>query len=435
MLVISPCKAYPVVYNASQNEDVSIQDSLAFSARIPAGGNSWVINNLESNETVISDNGIHHWTNTEDVIRTYFYAKNTGFLNLGLVFKVPTETSTLKISVEGESREIKLSNTEYKEIPIGRFKISAKGYHFIEIQGVEKSTIYIGDITDVLIGGKAAENAVFIAEKEHYYFSRRGPSDHLTYALPENMDIRYFYNEVTVPEGEDKLGSYFMADGFNNGYFGMQVNSPTERRVLFSVWSPYTTDNPGDIPEDKRIVLLSKGEGVYTGEFGNEGSGGQSFLVYDWKPGTTYRFLLKGEPAENNHTDYTAYFYAPEVGQWQLIASFRRPETSAYLTGLYSFLENFDPNTGFMGRKAHYGNQWIYDTEEQWHELTEAHFSVDATGDAGRRLDYKGGTTQDNLFMLQNCGFFTGNTAENTVFTRTANGLAPSIDFSTLERP
>lgn len=57
-------------------------------------------------------------------------------------------------------------------------------------------------------------------------------------------EIDYFYSELRVPKGLDTEGSYFMANGFNVGYFGMQVNSPTERRFLFSVWSPYSTDNP-----------------------------------------------------------------------------------------------------------------------------------------------------------------------------------------------
>ena len=30
-----------------------------------------------------------------------------------------------------------------------------------------------------------------------------------------------------------------MANGFGEGYFGIQVNGPNERRVLFSVWSPF----------------------------------------------------------------------------------------------------------------------------------------------------------------------------------------------------
>jgi hypothetical protein len=94
--------------------------------------------------------------------------------------------------------------------------------------------------------------------------------------LPTNEDISYFYNEVTIPKGEDKIGSYFMANGFGEGYFGMQVNSENERRILFSVWSPFKTDNPKEIPDDHKITLNKVGQQVKTGEFGNEGSGGQS---------------------------------------------------------------------------------------------------------------------------------------------------------------
>ena len=150
-----------------------------------------------------------------------------------------------------------------------------------------------------------------------------------------------------------------MANGFTDGYFGIQVNSPDERRVLFSVWSPYNTDNPKEIPADYRITLLKKGDEVHTGEFGNEGSGGQSYLKFMWKAGTTYRFLLKGKPSQNNSTDYTAWFYAPEAGRWKLIASFRRPKGSRYLGSLYSFLENFLPESGGITREGFFGNQWV----------------------------------------------------------------------------
>lgn len=55
------------------------------------------------------------------------------------------------------------------------------------------------------------------------------------YSIPQNSNIEWYDNEVKVPKGEDVLGSYFMANGFGEGYFGFQVNSPTERRILFSV--------------------------------------------------------------------------------------------------------------------------------------------------------------------------------------------------------
>ncbi len=100
-----------------------------------------------------------------------------------------------------------------------------------------------------------------------------------------------------------------------------------------------------------------------TGEFGNEGSGGQSYRVYNWKAGHKYRFLLGAKPSDNNSTDYTAYFFAPEIGKWELIASFRRPKTTTYVTHPYSFLENFMTEMGQFTRKATYRNQWLRNTD------------------------------------------------------------------------
>jgi hypothetical protein len=104
-------------------------------------------------------------------------------------------------------------------------------------------------------------------------------------------NVEWFYNEVTVPVGNDVLGSYFMADGFTGGYFGMQVNSETERHILFSVWSPFVTDNPKKIPDSLKIKLLKKGEVVHAGEFGSEGAGGQSYMNFPWGSRQNLRFF------------------------------------------------------------------------------------------------------------------------------------------------
>ena len=60
-----------------------------------------------------------------------------------------------------------------------------------------------------------------------------------------------------------------MANGFGQGYFGIQVNSLTERRVLFSVWSGYSTNDPSTIPPEWVVTLNKSGPGVTTGSFGN----------------------------------------------------------------------------------------------------------------------------------------------------------------------
>src|SRR5699024_6525276 len=120
---------------------------------------------------------------------------------------------------------------------------------------------------------------------------------------------------------------------------------------------------------------------------------------YMWKAGSTYRFLLHGVPDGPNHTIYTAYFYAPEKGKWQLIASFRRPKTHTYLQGLHSFLENFNPRQGNKERRALYGNQWIYASDGQWIELNKARFTTDNTGNKGYRMDYGGGVKNGQFYM------------------------------------
>jgi hypothetical protein len=416
-------------------EDETKTPKINLTTTVPIGGNSWVINDLAKNDQLISKEGIHNWIDVKDVIRTYIYVNTIGKLGLGVSMKVPSGTSKIKVTVAGQSKDIDVSNTEYKEIYLGDFELTSKGYHYIEIQGISKTRTFIGDINTIKIGGDAANKVEFIKKEENFYFGRRGPSVHLSYEKPIGKNIKWFYNEITVPEGDDVIGSYYMANGFTYGYFGIQVNSESERRVLFSVWSAFDTQNPAEIPKDYTVEVLGKGSGVTVGEFGGEGSGGQSYLVYNWKPATTYKFLLKGESNLANSIDYTAYFYAPELDEWKLIASFRRPKSvEQHVNNIYSFLENFDTKTGYVERKVNFTNQWAYDTTGAWTELTKAKYTADATARERVRFDYDGGIL-GNTFFLRNCGFFSNNTNFDVFFSRTANGVAPTINFEKLEVP
>ncbi|MCK5370663.1 MAG: DUF3472 domain-containing protein, partial [Cyclobacteriaceae bacterium] len=329
-------------------------------------------------------------------------------------------------------KDLSLTNTELKDIFIGEFTINTAGYHFIDIEGLQKDDAVFADIKDVLLGNDANSNFVNYV-KDDFHFGRRGPSTHLIFDNPPGVDdIEWFYNEIEIADGNDVIGSYYMANGCRQGYFGIQVNSPTERRILFSIWSPYRTDDPSKIPADQRITMLKKGENVNTGKFGNEGSGGQSYKVYNWKTNTRYRFLLGARPTGNNSTIYSAYFYDPEVGSWDLIAKFERPKTDTHLQGLYSFLENFVPNTGAIERRGGYYNQWVRDANGKWHEITEARFSADATAKKDARLDYSGGVNKHG-FYLKNCGFTNDKVEIGVNLVREKSKAAPSIDFSSLE--
>ncbi len=276
-------------------------------------------------------------------------------------------------------------------------------------------------------------NYVHDDEGKMFYWGRRGPSTHLGWGAPPDIDVQWLYSEITVPVGRDVEGSYFMANGFSGGYFGMQVNGPHRRVFLFSIWSPYETDDPSSIPDDYRVRLNGKGAAVLVGEFGEEGSGGQSRFPFMWSAGTTYRFLTEVRPNGDGSTDYTSWVNLPEAGGWHLIASFRRPHTDSYARSLYSFVENFDPENGDRTRSAFFDNQWVMDAKESWYEVRDLTFQTDATGARGWRKDFAAGVEGGKAFMKMG-GFFDDFVERGTGFTRSASSGPPDVDLTALPR-
>lgn len=400
---------------------------------VPVGGNSWLINSNDKDEKITKE-GLMNWKNAGTICRTYVRVAQAGKLKVSVVLNTQEGESKINLMVLGKTGSITTTPNIAKEYFVGEWEINQPGYVAIDLQGITKTRDSFGQVQSINISGSAVNpETVFVKDNvdNYFYWGRRGPSVHLKYTLPANEDIEWFYNELTIPENQDVIGSYFMANGFAEGYFGIQVNSATERRILFSVWSPFKTDNPNSIPDEQKIVMVKKGEGVYTGEFGNEGAGGQSYLKYNWKAGNTYKFLLQGKPIADNYTLYSAYFFAPEENQWRLIASFKRPKTSTHLKSLHSFLENFIPETGNAERMGLYNNQWVRTTNGQWLELTEAKFTGDATARKNFRKDYAGGISNGS-FYLRNCGFFNDFVPLDGIFKRNAGNKVPDIPFSTL---
>lgn len=401
---------------------------------IPLGGNAW--SNRPDGGSITND-GIIGWTDPQTSFTVYFRVTQPGSLHIWLHLAVPSGKSRIRVSPGGlKAEELEVTGTALTRYDAGSWSIRDTGYQSIRIEGIRKSGNVFAAIQSLEIQGSSLDGQVSYVpnnEGNFFHWGRRGPSVHLAYALPAEVHAEWFYNEVTVPEGQDLEGSYFMADGFGEGYFGMQVNSPTERHILFSVWSPFQTDNPKSIPDSLQILLVKKGEGVHAGAFGNEGSGGQSWLNYPWKAGNTYRFLLHARPLEHNYTQFTAWWYAPEQGKWLLIASFKRPQTQKWLSGLHSFLENFEPSMGDHQRYVLFDHQWVRDEQGNWTPLHRARFTGDNTARKGYRMDYGGGV-KGNAFYLQNGGFFNNYTSLNGWYERATvpDAKAPDIDLSQL---
>lgn len=397
---------------------------------VPLGGNTFQTNG--NHQEKISADGITSWKNKDTEFSVFVKSDQESSIILELDIFSQENESKINLELNGKKQLVHLTSGNSGIVSVGEMKL-VKGYNEIRLRGIEKTGDDFAKIKSIQLKSEEELSLDFVKDNidNRFYWGRRGPSVHLSYSLSPDRNFQWFYNEVTVPEGSDPIGSYFMANGFGEGYLGIQVNSETERRILFSVWSPFKTDNPGEIPDEEKIVLLKKGAGVYTGEFGNEGSGGQSYLKYSWKAGQTYSFLNSVTPDGKGNTVYTAYFMDPEVREWMLIASFLRPKTDTWYKRPHSFLENFVPETGYQERSANYGNQWAADEKGIWQELTEAKFTGDDIAKRGYRKDFEGGE-RAGQFYLRNDGFFNGAVELNSIHQRKANGVSPTVNFDKL---
>src|SRR5262249_23260202 len=82
--------------------------------------------------------------------------------------------------------------------------------------------------------------ACLAAEEQGFRAAR---SVHLVYPAPPGL---FFYNEVLVEQSVN--GYYFMACGWDTGYFGIQqLDGPGDKVVLFSVWDPTAGDDPNAV--------------------------------------------------------------------------------------------------------------------------------------------------------------------------------------------
>ena len=403
---------------------------------VPLAGNAF-LTTPEAGHGRFPRNGVIAWDDPKSVCSVFVHVDRPAELDVSLSAKVPIGESKMVLKCGDQTFELTLSGQDKQVHRVGQLAVETAGYVRFDVRGVSREGAVFAEIDELGLSSQTAGLTLDYVQSNEggmFYWGRRGPSVHLSYVVPEDRKLRFAYSEITVPEGQDVIGSYFMANGFGEGYFGMQVNSPTLRKVLFSVWSPFKTDNPRDIPEEQRVKLLAKGPDVTVGEFGNEGSGGQSFLVFPWKAGETYRFLTEVKPDQSGNTTYTSWFGVAAGESWRLIASFQRPKTETDLRGFHSFLENFYPETGHIERSAEWGNVWVQDVDGEWLECTSARFSVDNTGRRRQRLDFTGGAHGD-AFFLRNCGFFDETGRAGEVFTRERSQSGPpKIGFESLPR-
>ena len=389
----------------------------ATTATVELAGNAFITSGNEG--AVINERGLAGWSNPGAVASTYFRVAGPGAVQVALDASLADGgNSTIRVKINGAPFDVKLAGKDRKTYAVGTVNVPAAGYVKVDMQGLSRVKATFGDVAALKVTSNATLN--YANDPANYYWSRRGPSVHMGYTVPANTE--YFYNEMTIPKGQDAIGSYFMANGFGQGYMGIQVKSTSERWILFSVW---------DEDNGAKTTLVSKGAGVVDNAFGGEGTGGQTYLSYNWTAGTTYRFITRARPDGKGGSDYSAWFFAPETGKWRYIATWKRPAISTYLTGVHSFLENFIDTLGYTERRVQFGNQWARNVSGTWSEVTAGRYTGDATATRAQRMDYAGGL-ENGRFYLHNGGFFADVVQTGQNFTRPATGQTPTVDVNAL---
>jgi len=365
--------------------------------------------------------GISKWTDPRTGILWYGELKHAGALNASVILSLPEgQKSVLQLTIGNQTKPVMVqgNGTELVTAHFGEFNIAKAGYTSFRLASLNDAGQPIGDVDALVLDGPALKDAHFNLKPR-----RNAASVHLSYPVELDAKVSAFYCEMTGVE--DPLWTYYMACGWHRGYFGMQVNSPTERRIIFSVWdSGNEAVDRENVDSENRVTLVGKGESVYTGGFGNEGTGGHSHLKFPWKTGEKQKFLVTAEPVSNTHTVYSGYYFRSDTKEWMLISSWKAPQEGGYMRGLYSFSENFIGRNGNVVRKALYGNQWIRTADGKWHEMTTAKFSHDVTGKEDRLDRFMG--IEDGQFFLSHGGFIEGFTNYGTPFLREATGDSPA---------
>ena len=247
--------------------------------------------------------------------------------------------------------------------------------------------------------------------------ARAARSVHLAYSA---SGCKLFYNELVVEQSE--AGSYFMACGWNNGYFGIQELADHRKVILFSVWDAGGNDGSTN-PED-RVECLYRAPDIQIKRFSGEGTGGQSIGNFTWTTGETNRFVITAD-ARENRTAYSASIWLSDQRKWKHLATFRVNSTGKLMSGLYSFIEDFrrDGKSALEVRRAKFGNAWVEATGGHWQPLIQARFT--ASNASWEAKDSINAGTNGSWYFLTTGGDTRRAIPLNSIITAIAPGHPP----------
>ena len=169
-------------------------------------------------------------------------------------------------------------------------------------------------------------------------------------------------------------GTYFCGANWHpgepaGGYCGIQDNSSTELRTIFSIWDTTDKLHP-QITEVGPMTVFNR--------FGGEGTGAHTHMLLNWQLSETFYFITKKSPNNaNDTTDARYYIFHPASKAWDHIATIQSPNGGFTCVktigggGLASFLENFTGENKALPRLALY-RLWVGTDANTMNPLTKA---------------------------------------------------------------
>ena len=167
-------------------------------------------------------------------------------------------------------------------------------------------------------------------------------AQHLWWHLEGQKEAACLYGEITVLATHP--GIYYCGANWHpgepaGGYCGIQHNSKSERRTIFSIWDTSPSLHPQVTEADAKTVRT---------RFGGEGEGGHTHMIWNWKLEQKFQFFAQKQPgAKPDTTDTRYYIYDHANKQWLHSATISSPNggkdcVATIGGGLNSFLENFE---------------------------------------------------------------------------------------------
>jgi hypothetical protein len=227
--------------------------------------------------------------------------------------------------------------------------------------------------------------------------------------------VQAFHIESVVERSTP--GSFFMAAGWDTGYFGIQELTDERHVAIFSVWDPTTGDDPNAVKSEDRVEVLHQDAGVRIKRFGGEGTGGQCMLDFPWEPGATNRFVVVAR-TQDKKTAYEGHIHDPAQGRWRHLVTFRTQTGGRPLGGLYSFVEDFrrDGKSVHDLRRARFGSAWVKPVgADEWQSLAQARFTASGAAWESKHNIDAGRAAEPGWFHLSTGGDIRTNTPLNAV--------------------